>query len=160
MVASADRRGGTPSRRGVQIWTSRTFSTGSGDSVGTCRAATQQPNRLGGDSAVLRTAEPHIADNRPKNWIRRRACGGQWSGRRTSYSGCNRPERSLCLSTLLGGSRSPPAASWERPRSPACLRPSDRPGGRSRSKRVPAPKTGLIFSVGSVEIIPPCPSFI
>src|SRR5499425_1731129 len=38
MVASADRRGGTSSRRGVQIWTSRTFSTGSGDSVGTCRA--------------------------------------------------------------------------------------------------------------------------
>jgi predicted RNA polymerase sigma factor len=62
--------------------------------------------------------EPHMADARQANWIRSRACGGEWSGRGTSSSGCNQTGRSLCLSTLLGGSRSSPAASWERFRSP------------------------------------------
>jgi hypothetical protein len=37
----------------------------------------------------------------------RRACGGKWGATWTRRPGCNRPGLSLCLSTLLGGSRSP-----------------------------------------------------
>ncbi len=44
VVASFNRRGGTPSRRGVETWTSRPFSTRSRDSVGTCRAGAQRPD--------------------------------------------------------------------------------------------------------------------
>jgi len=46
--------------------------------------------------------ESHVAHNRQANWVGRRACGGKWSGTGISNSGCNRPGRSLCLSSLLG----------------------------------------------------------
>ncbi len=65
------------------------------------------------DCSVLRPADPHIADNRPANWIRRGSCRSQWTGTGPRSSGCNRSRCSLCLSTLLGGSRSSPTTSWE-----------------------------------------------